>query len=214
KSKRRRQPIKSSSKQKQQSAAQLAVKKPAKAKPVQAAAAWQRWLIKSEPESRIEANGEEMKFSLDDLRQQPDGTAVWDGVRNYQARNFLRDSMQPGHLAFFYHSNCKQPGIVGISRIVSRGYPDPTQFEPGRAHFDAASQPSNPRWFAVDVKFELELPRPLPLAELRELHLAHKQSGGPLRNLALCTCPRLSVQPVSDEEWRFLTQLAGVPEKD
>jgi len=101
------------------------------------------WLFKSEPET----------FGIDTLARKPDQTEHWDGVRNYQARNMLRDDIKPGDLAFFYHSNCTPPGIVGIIKIVKAGYPDVTAFDPESKYYDPTSSPDHPRWFIVDVRF-------------------------------------------------------------
>ncbi len=101
------------------------------------------WLMKSEPDV----------FGIDDLKAAPGKTEPWDGVRNYQVRNMMRDEMQPGDLAFFYHSNCKQPGIAGIMKITRAGYPDSTAFDPKKKYYDPKSDPDNPRWFMVDVKY-------------------------------------------------------------
>jgi predicted RNA-binding protein with PUA-like domain len=148
------------------------------------------WLMKSEP-------GE---FGIDDLARRPDQTEHWDGVRNYQARNMLRDGMKTGDLVFFYHSNCAIPGIVGIARIVREAYPDHTAFEPGNQHFDPASKPDNPRWFMVDVQFVRKLKRTIPLAELKD--------KPELAGLALVRRGnRLSVMPVEEEMWRFILSL-------
>ena len=100
------------------------------------------WLMKNEPE----------EFGIDDLRKRPKKTEPWDGVRNYQARNMMRDQMKVGDQAFFYHSNCAIPGVVGIMKINSKPYPDPTAFDPHDAHYDPKSDPDNPRWFLVDVQ--------------------------------------------------------------
>ncbi|KAH9491847.1 Thymocyte nuclear protein 1 [Bulinus truncatus] len=164
------------------------------------------WLIKSEPDSRIEKSVE-MKFSFDDLKSSLDQTSCWDGVRNYQARNFLRDQMKLGHSVFFYHSNCKKPGIVGICKVVKEGYPDHTQFDSKNPHFDSSSQKDNPRWFMVDVKLVRPLKRFISLAELKGLHQEHVKIGGPLEKLGLFTRPRLSVQPLTDEEWSYILEL-------
>ncbi|KAL8572821.1 Thymocyte nuclear protein 1 [Nucella lapillus] len=166
-----------------------------------------RWLIKSEPGSRFE-NGIDMKFSFDDLEKCPNQTEHWDGVRNYQARNFLRDEMKEGHEAFFYHSNCKEPGIVGTCTIVKSGYPDHTQFDKADPHYDSSSKRDNPRWFMVDVKYKAPLQRYVLLSELKGLHQEHAGKGGPLRTMALFTRARLSVQPVSQEEWDFIMELS------
>jgi len=148
------------------------------------------WLMKSEP-------GE---FSIDDLKQRPKKTEPWDGVRNYQARNMMRDDMQKGDLAFFYHSNCDEPGIAGIMEIVSEAYPDPTAFDPQDKHFDAKSDADNPRWFLVDVRFRRKFKRTITLAELRE----HKA----LENMKLLQRGnRLSVMPVSRDEWEHIIGL-------
>ncbi|BFZ16199.1 hypothetical protein BsWGS_19238 [Bradybaena similaris] len=164
------------------------------------------WLIKSEPGSRYE-KGIDMKFSFDDLKTSPDQTASWDGVRNYQARNFLRDQMKLDHEAFFYHSNCKNPGIVGICKVVRESYPDHTQFDSNNPHYDRTSIEDNPKWFMVDVKYDRPLNRFISLAELKKIHKEHAKSGGPLQNMALFTRARLSVQPLTQEEWDFIIQL-------
>ena len=148
------------------------------------------WLMKSEP-------GE---FSIDDLANRPAQTEAWDGVRNYQARNMLRDQMQTGDLVFFYHSNCETPGIVGIARIVRLAYPDPTAFDPEHKHFDPLSKLDNPRWFMVDVQFVRKLKRIIPLVELK----AQQE----LEGLALVRRGnRLSVMPVEETLWHFILSL-------
>lgn len=149
------------------------------------------WLMKSEPTA----------FSFDDLENRANRTEPWDGVRNYQARNFMRDRMQVGDPVFFYHSNCAAPGIVGLARIASAAYPDPTQFDPDHVHYDATSTPEQPRWLMVDVQFDRRLRRVLTLAELRE-HAEH------LQGLALLArANRLSVIPVRPEHWRYILSL-------
>lgn len=150
------------------------------------------WLIKSEPDV----------FGIDDLAAAPGRRTCWDGVRNYQARNFLRDRMKRGDLAFFYHSNCAEPAIVGIVKIVKEGYPDHTAFDPADPHYDPKSDPERPRWYMVDVKLERKLKRPITLAELKG------HADGALRNLPLLRRGnRLSVLPVSESEWRFIMSL-------
>lgn len=149
------------------------------------------WLMKSEPDC----------FSIDDLASKK--TAPWDGVRNYQVRNMFRDDMQPGDLAFFYHSSCPQPGIVGVMEIVSRAYPDPTQFEPKHEHYDAGSKREEPRWLLVDVKFKSKFDRPVLLDELRKQEAKFKG----LRILERGT--RLSVTPVTAPHWKAILKLAG-----
>lgn len=148
------------------------------------------WLFKSEP----------TEFSIDDLAARPGQTEPWDGVRNYQARNLLRDAMRVGDLGFFYHSSCAEPGVVGIVRLASPARPDPTQFEPGHRHEDPASDPANPRWWLVDVAFERKLARVIPLTELKGYP---ELAGMPLLRKA----NRLSVMPVSDAVWAFILGL-------
>jgi len=162
----------------------------------------QYWLIKSEPESRIE-KGVDVKFSFDDLKNEPDQTACWDGVRNYQARNNMR-AMAIGDQAFFYHSNTKPPGIVGMVDIVREAYVDHTQFDKKDPHYDPKSSREDPRWSMVDVKWGRQLARYIPLHELKKLHEEHVKTGGPLKGLALFTRARLSVCPITKEEWDFI----------
>ena len=142
------------------------------------------WLLKSEPSV----------FSIDDLQAR--GTALWDGVRNYQARNFLR-AMQIGDDALFYHSSCAEPGIVGRMTIVRAAYPDPTQFNPQSPYFDPKSPVDSPRWDSVDVRFTEKFSRVIPLVELKGMSalegLVLVQKGS-----------RLSVMPVSSAEWRAI----------
>ena len=148
------------------------------------------WLMKSEPEV----------FGIEHLRRK--GVSSWDGVRNYQARNYLRDGMSKGDEAFFYYSSCPQPGIAGIVRIARASYPDPTAFKAGHEHFDEGSDPKNPRWFMVDVQLVRRLPKLITLEQLR----AH--AAGKLKDLALLkTGNRLSVMPVSEAQWRFILTL-------
>jgi predicted RNA-binding protein with PUA-like domain len=150
------------------------------------------WLIKSEPDC----------FSIDDLYHAPNQTSSWDGVRNYQARNFMRDQMRIGDELFFYHSNCKVPGIVGIATVVSDAYPDYTAFDPNSEHPDANSNPDNPRWFMVDVCFKEKFPTILSLESLKP----HPE----LANMQLLKRGnRLSVMPVSDKEWHYIHRLAN-----
>ncbi len=147
------------------------------------------WLMKSEPD----------EFSIDDLkacRREP-----WDGVRNYQARNMMRDEMKKGDQIFFYHSNCDEPGIVGIMKVVKESYPDPTAFDRKDKHFDPKSDKSNPRWFLVDVGYVRKLKRTISLSELRE-HVAKLDGFALLRK-----GNRLSVMPVSAAHWRYILKL-------
>lgn len=149
------------------------------------------WLMKSEPES----------FSIDDLKNRPKQTEPWDGVRNYQARNMMRDEMKVGDLAFFYHSNCDEPGIVGIMEICREGYPDHTAFDPEDHHYDPKSDPDNPRWMMVDVKYVRHLERTISLRDIKE-HAA-QLDGFPLIRKG----NRLSVMPVEKAHWDFILGL-------
>lgn len=150
------------------------------------------WLMKSEPDA----------FSIDDLAARPRKTDHWDGIRNYQARNFMRDDMKKGDLVFFYHSNCDEPGIVGMMEVVREAYPDHTAFDPESKYFDPKSDPDNPRWMMVDVRFRKKFRRPVTLKELK----AHPE----LSNMAVCRKgSRLSITPVASDEWELVTELAG-----
>lgn len=177
-----------------------------KAKADNAKPVYDHWLMKSEPESRLE-NGIDVKFGIEDLKAEPDQRACWDGVRNYQARNFMM-SMKCGQKAFFYHSNCKTPGIAGMVTIVKEAYVDHTQFDKKDPHYDAKSSKDNPKWKMVDVKFDRDLKRFISLAELKALHLEHKGTGkGPLAKLALFTSARLSVQGLTKDEFDYILSL-------
>ncbi len=148
------------------------------------------WLMKSEPDV----------FGIDDLAVRPKQTEHWDGVRNYQARNMLRDQMQIGDQLFFYHSNCKEPGIVGIAEVVRAGYPDHTAFNPDGKYYDPKSDPANPRWYMVDVRFVRKLGRTITLDELKQ----HPE----LAEMSLVRRGnRLSVMPVSAQQWRTILAL-------
>lgn len=154
------------------------------------------WLMKSEPST----------FSIDDLLHAHDQSTLWDGVRNYQARNTLRDAMTPGDLAFFYHSSCSSPGIAGIVTITQTGLPDPSAFDPESEYFDRNSNPSNPRWYAVKVRLIQKLDSVISLSTLRTLTaLQHS----PL----LRKGNRLSVFELSSQEWcavqSLITQTSG-----
>ncbi|MDT8406491.1 MAG: EVE domain-containing protein [Methylococcales bacterium] len=150
------------------------------------------WLMKSEPET----------FGLDDLLARPGQTEPWDGVRNYQARNMMRDQMRCGDQVLFYHSNCRQPGVVGVCEVVREGYPDPTAFDPDSRYYDPKSTPDKPRWFMVDVRFRRKFPRTVTLVEMK----AHP---GLVELWILRRGNRLSIVPVSEEHWRIITDLAG-----
>jgi len=152
----------------------------------------QYWLFKSEPEA----------FSIDDLASAPRKTTSWDGVRNYQARNFMRDQMQVGDQAVFYHSSCAVPGVAGIVSIAKAAYPDATQFDSKHHHYDPDSKPEAPRWYMVDVKLIRKLKRVITLDELRQ----HQQRQ--LKELAILKRGnRLSVTPVGKAEWDFILSL-------
>ena len=148
----------------------------------------QYWLMKSEPDT----------YSIDDL--QSFGADHWDGIRNYQVRNFFRDQMQVGDQAFFYHSNCKEPGIVGTMEIMSKAYPDHTAFDPSEKYFDSKSDPENPRWLMVDVRYIRHLDRMITLAELRQ----QKQIAD---MKLLQRGNRLSVLPLSKMEWQYILEM-------
>jgi predicted RNA-binding protein with PUA-like domain len=151
------------------------------------------WLMKSEPDS----------FSIDDLAACKDGTEPWNGVRNYQARNFMRDDMRPGDGVLFYHSSCAEPGAVGLAEVASHAYADPSQFDPESPYFDPKSSADAPRWVLVDVRYRRHLPKPITLRELRE-HSDH------LQGLPLLEKSQLSIMPVSEPHWRYLLHLAGL----
>ncbi|MDQ9169932.1 EVE domain-containing protein [Oxalobacteraceae bacterium R-40] len=148
----------------------------------------QYWLMKSEPD----------EVSIDDALAAPHQTVAWTGVRNYQARNFMRDAMRIGDGVLFYHSSCAQPGIAGIAEVASTAYPDPTQFDARSKYFDPAASQENPRWMLVDVRAQKKT-RLIPLDELRtHADLADMQ--------ILRRGNRLSITPVSPAEWRFITE--------
>lgn len=142
------------------------------------------WLMKSEPEA----------FSIDDLKAMPNQTEHWDGVRNYQARNMMRDDMKIGDLVFFYHSNCKVPGIIGTMEVVKESYPDHTAFDPESNYFDPKSNPENPRWFMVDIKFKKKFKDIISLSAL-------KRNPDLKDMLILRKGNRLSITPISKSDW-------------
>ncbi|WP_233862571.1 EVE domain-containing protein [Paraburkholderia adhaesiva] len=145
------------------------------------------WLMKSEPD----------EASIDDLAHAPHRTLPWTGVRNYQARNFMRDTMSIGDGVLFYHSSCAEPGIAGLAHVSSTAYPDPTQFDPKSPYYDAKSTQENPRWMLVDVVFEKKCAL-IPLAALRD-----HEALADMRVLAKGN--RLSITPVTEAEWAFIT---------
>ena len=147
------------------------------------------WLVKSEPSA----------YSFDDLMSEPDRTAEWDGVRNYQARNTMRDDMKPGDGVLFYHSQGKARAVVGTATVVREGYPDNTAWDPKSDHPDPKSTPDNPIWYMVDLKGEAALPSPVALDAIKSM--------GGLENMALVKNSRLSVQPVTADEWDIVLRL-------
>ena len=149
------------------------------------------WLIKSEPDA----------FSIDDLKNCPNRTDHWDGIRNYQARNFIRDDMRKGDLVLFYHSSCPQPGVVGICEIVSEAYPDHTAFDPASKYYDAGSDPEKPRWMMVDVRYKRKTKRLISLEEIKQ-H-ADALEGFPLIRRG----NRLSIMPVDMAHWDLILSL-------
>lgn len=149
------------------------------------------WLFKSEPAA----------FSIEHLENRPGRTEHWDGVRNYQARNFMRDRMRTGDQAFFYHSSCSTPGIVGTMTVVREAYPDFTAFDPDSRYYDPKSSPDRPRWWMVDVRHRRTFKRTISLQELK----SHAElTGLPLLNKG----NRLSIMPVTAVQWRFIHDLA------
>jgi len=150
------------------------------------------WLFKSEPGS----------FSIDDLAASPGQATAWEGVRNYQARNLLRDEVKVGDGVLFYHSNAKPMGVVGVCEVVKAGYPDHTALEPDSKYFDPKPSPDNPRWYMVDVKLREKFSRIIPLAVL-------KNTSG-LEEMMVCQRgARLSIQPVTPAEWKIVLKLAA-----
>lgn len=150
----------------------------------------QYWLFKAEPDV----------FGIEHLAAQPKKTGRWDGIRNYQARNFLRDQVAKGDAAFIYHSHCKQPGVVGIAEVVKAAYPDPTQFDPQSPYFDSKATPDTPRRVAVDIKLTNQFKQVIPLSLIKQQTV--------LENMVLLKQARLSIQPVSEQEWQAILQLA------
>jgi predicted RNA-binding protein with PUA-like domain len=153
----------------------------------------QYWLFKTEPTS----------YSIDDLAR--DQTTFWDGVRNYQVRNMLRDEIQTGDKVFFYHSNAKPPAIMGTAEVVKPGYADHTQFDPNDHHYDEKADPDDPTWFMVDIKFLQKFPEPVDREMLAGDAIA-KNMG------VLAKGSRLSILPVTAAEWKAVHKLAGVKE--
>jgi len=150
----------------------------------------QYWLMKSEPDV----------FGIDDLKRRPDKTEPWDGVRNYQARNMMRDQMKKGDKVFFYHSNCDVPGIVGVMKVVKGSYPDYTAQDPENKYYDPKASEENPRWFMVNVKYVKKFKRTITLAELK--------SDPALQDMLLVKKgSRLSIMPVTEQQWLHIESL-------
>lgn len=150
------------------------------------------WLFKTEPGC----------FSFDDLKNLPDMTGHWDGVRNFQARNFLRDRIKAGDGVLFYHSSIPQPAVVGIAEVVREGYPDFTALDPQGEHFDPKASPENPIWFMVDVRYLEPMKKTVTLEMIKGNPLL---SGMPLVNRS-----RLSIQPVTADEWHIILSMGGM----
>ncbi len=150
------------------------------------------WLLKSDPAT----------FGLSHLKKSPKKTTMWDGVRNYQARNHLRDDFRLGDRVLFYHSQIQPPAVVATATVVRAGYPDPTQFDRRSPGFDPKASKDAPRWVAVDIRLDQELPRPVTLTEMREVE-------GLEEMVLLRKGSRLSVQPVTATEWKIVNRLAS-----
>ena len=147
------------------------------------------WLFKSEPTA----------YSFADLMNEPDQTAEWDGVRNYQARNFLRDEVKQGDRVLFYHSSADPTAVVGTADVVRSGYPDDTAWDPNSDHPDPKSTPDNPIWYMVDIKGEAELAHPVTLAQIKV--------DPRLRDISLAKRPRISIHPITPDEWQIILEL-------
>ena len=150
------------------------------------------WLFKSEPDA----------FNIDDLKAMKGRRDHWDGIRNYQARNLMRDEMKKGDLGFFYHSSCKVPGVVGVVEVVKEAYPDHTAHNPKEKYYDPKSSEENPRWFMVDVKFKQKFKEIVTLESLRQINALSDM-------VLLRKGSRLSIQPVSKKEWNAILKMSG-----
>tara|TARA_B100001248_G_scaffold241598_1_gene208395 strand:- start:67255 stop:67719 length:465 start_codon:yes stop_codon:yes gene_type:complete len=151
------------------------------------------WLFKSEPDT----------FSFDQLKASKNRTEAWDGVRNYQARNFMRDEVHCGDLVLFYHSSCAQPGVVGLAEVVREAYPDHTSWDKQSDYYDPKSSQENPRWFMVDIKWKKQFPHFVSLAEIKDTKA--------LQNMKLVQRgQRLSIQPVTKKEFELICSLGGL----
>lgn len=149
------------------------------------------WLFKSEPDA----------YSIDDLKNEKNGVGRWDGIRNYQARNLLRDETNIGDLVLFYHSSCKNVGVAGFAEVVSSPYPDPLQFDPESKYYDPKSSQDSPRWVCVDIKYQDHVDKFLSLQTI-------KQTSS-LSEMVLVNRSRLSIQPVTEIEWLEIQQLTA-----
>jgi len=152
------------------------------------------WLFKTEPGC----------FSFDDLKNRPDMTEPWDGVRNYQARNFLRDTVRIGDRVLFYHSNIPEPAVVGLAEIVRDGYPDSTARNPNAEHFDPRASADKPIWYRVDLRYVTPLHKIVTLKDIKMNHL--------LADMPLVNRSRLSIQPVTASEWQIILTMGGMKE--
>jgi predicted RNA-binding protein with PUA-like domain len=152
------------------------------------------WLFKTEPGC----------FSFDDLKTRPDMTEPWDGVRNFQARNFLRDTVKVGDLVLFYHSNIPEPAVVGLSEVVRAGYPDITALNPSAGHFDPKASAGNPIWYMVDLRYIGPMQKIVTLERIKQNPL--------LADMPLVKRSRLSIQPVTADEWRIILAMGGMME--
>ena len=151
------------------------------------------WLFKSEPH----------KFSLDDLENSPSKTTTWDGIRNYRARNYLRDTVKLGDRVLFYHSSCEVPGVVGVAEVVKESYPDYTSWDPKSDYYDPKSGPENPRWFMVDVQFRERFPKMVTRQDM----MAQASLDG---MMVVQKCQRLSIQPVEAKHFEEVRRLGGL----
>jgi len=151
----------------------------------------QYWLFKSEPDV----------YSFDDLAEDPSNEECWEGIRNYQARNYLRDEVRVGDGVLFYHSRAQPMAVVGTATVTRSGYPDPFQFKKDHRYHDPKSDPDNPRWFAVDVRYATRFARPVTLREIK--------ANEKLSQMLLVQNSRLSIQPVTAEEWKLILRLGG-----
>lgn len=151
------------------------------------------WLFKTEP----------FKFSFEDLKNSPEQTTTWDGIRNYQARNYLRDTVKIGDLVLFYHSRCDPPGIVGIAEVIQEAYPDYTAWEPKSDYYDPKSSSENPRWLMVDVQYRKDFPKMVTLRDMKEQPELEEM-------LVIKRGQRLSIQPVESNHFDQVIRMGGL----